>query len=77
MALTPYQRSVCRLIAANRTKSGESYVAGGAALDEVIGAARISRDVDLFSEMSCCSGTRLAGPNARYRNTGFRVSMLS
>ena len=50
MALTDLQRRVCRLLAANRIASGESYVAGGAALNEVIGATRISRDVDLFHD---------------------------
>jgi hypothetical protein len=28
MALTEYQRTICRLIAANRIARGESYVAG-------------------------------------------------
>jgi hypothetical protein len=50
MALTDLQRRVCRLLAANRIASGESYVAVGAALNEVIGATRISRDVDLFHD---------------------------
>jgi hypothetical protein len=50
MALTQLQRAVCRLIAGNRIRSGESYVAGGVALIEVIGAARISRDIDLFHD---------------------------
>lgn len=50
MALTVFQRSLCRLIAANRTENGESYVAGGVALNAVTGGARISRDVDLFHD---------------------------
>ncbi len=50
MALTQLQRAVCRLIAGNRIRSGESYVAGGVALIEAIGAARISRDIDLFHD---------------------------
>jgi len=33
MALTPFQRDVCRLLADNRLRGGESYVAGGAALE--------------------------------------------
>lgn len=43
MALTGIQRTICRLIAANRIASGESYVAGGVALNELLGGARISR----------------------------------
>ncbi|MBE3112436.1 MAG: hypothetical protein IMZ46_18335, partial [Acidobacteria bacterium] len=30
--------------------SGESYVAGGVALNELIAASRISRDVDVFHD---------------------------
>jgi hypothetical protein len=48
MALTKLQRAICRLIARNRIDSGESYVAGGVALTELIAAPRISRDIDLF-----------------------------
>ncbi len=50
MALTPLQRDVCRLLAAHRIASGESYVAGGAALNTLLGAPRASRDVDIFHD---------------------------
>lgn len=50
MALTELQRQICRLIAENRIASGESYVAGGTALGVLTGAARISRDIDLFHD---------------------------
>jgi len=50
MALTTFQKSVCRLLARNRIASGESYVAGGSALNELIAAPRISRDIDLFHD---------------------------
>ena len=50
MALTEFQRDVCRLLAGNRIRSGESYVAGGAALNELIRAPRVSRDLDLFHD---------------------------
>jgi len=50
MALTPLQRTICRLIARHRIASGESYVAGGAALNEVIDAGRLSQDIDLFHD---------------------------
>ena len=36
MALTAFQRDVCRLLAGNRLRSGESYVAGAAALNELL-----------------------------------------
>lgn len=50
MALTPLQRRVCLLLAEQRRRSGESYVAGGAALNEILGGTRRSRDVDLFHD---------------------------
>lgn len=50
MALTAFQRGVCKLIAANRVKSGESYVAGGVALSELTRTSRLSQDIDLFHD---------------------------
>ena len=50
MALTDFQRTICRLLAGHRVASGESYVAGATALNELIVASRISRDVDLFHD---------------------------
>jgi hypothetical protein len=50
MALTPLQRRICRLLADLRRQGGESYVAGGVALNELLGGARLSRDVDLFHD---------------------------
>lgn len=50
MALTNIQRDVCRLIARQRVASGEGYVAGGAALNTLLQAPRISQDLDLFHD---------------------------
>jgi len=50
MALTDFQRSVCRLVAQSRIESGESYVAGAAALNEILVAPRVSQDIDLFHD---------------------------
>jgi hypothetical protein len=50
MALTPFQRTICRVLADHRIQSGEAYVAGGAALNELTGAGRLSRDIDLFHD---------------------------
>jgi hypothetical protein len=50
MSLTALQRNVCVALAGQRKRSGESYVAGGGALNEVVGGARRSRDVDLFHD---------------------------
>lgn len=50
MAITDFQRDICRLIARNRIERSESYVAGGVALNTLIDARRISRDIDLFHD---------------------------
>ncbi len=50
MALTEFQRSICQLIAQNRLDQGESYVAGGAALNAVVDGHRVSHDIDLFHD---------------------------
>ena len=50
MPLTEFQRDICRLIAHERVASGESYIAGAAALNQVINASRISRDIDIFHD---------------------------
>lgn len=50
MALTPFQRDVCRLLADRRRASGESYIAGGVALTEALATQRISRDLDIFHD---------------------------
>jgi hypothetical protein len=50
MALTDFQRQVCRLLAGQRIASGESYVADGTALNEALSSSRISRDIDLFHD---------------------------
>ena len=50
MALTSFQRNVCRLLAEQRIASGESYVAGASALNELLAASRVSMDIDLFHD---------------------------
>jgi hypothetical protein len=50
MALSPLQRRICLLLAEQRKQGGESYVAGGTALNEALGGLRRSRDVDLFHD---------------------------
>lgn len=50
MAVTPFQRTLCRLLAADRVARGESYVAGGVALGVALNAQRLSRDLDLFHD---------------------------
>ncbi len=50
MALTDFQRTLCRLLASSRAAEKGRYVGGGAALNETLAAPRLSRDVDLFHD---------------------------
>lgn len=50
MALSEFQRGVCRLLAAHRSADAGSYVAGGVALNETLSGTRLSRDVDVFHD---------------------------
>ncbi len=50
MALTAFQRDICRLLAARRRARGDSYVAGGVALSVALETQRLSRDLDLFHD---------------------------
>jgi hypothetical protein len=50
MALTEYQCSILRLLASERKVNGEYYLAGGAALNALLSAPPLSRDLDLFHD---------------------------
>lgn len=50
MAATGFQAGVLKLLASARRSRGESYVAGGVALNVLLAAPRRSRDVDLFHD---------------------------
>ena len=71
MALTNIQREVCRVLAKQRIASGESYVAGGVALNTLLDAPRISQDLDLFHDTAAAlaatwNADRAALLDARY-----------
>jgi hypothetical protein len=76
MALTTFQRSVCRTIAQSRIASGESYVAGGTALNELLGAARLSRDVDLFHDTESALDATWQNDRRLLEGDGFAVHPL-
>jgi hypothetical protein len=50
MAITDFQRNLCRLIAGHRIKSRESYVANDVTLGAILGTSRLSRGVGLFHD---------------------------
>jgi hypothetical protein len=73
MALTEFQRSLCRVIARQRLESGESYVADGVALNAATGANRISRDVDLFHDTTEAVSRSWQTDRALLEASGFQV----
>ena len=76
MALTDFQRTVCRLLADHRIASGESYVAGGVALNEMMAAARTSRDIDLFHDTAAALEASWAADRRLLQDCGFSVRVL-
>jgi hypothetical protein len=76
MALTAFQRDVCRLVADIRIHSGESYVAGGVALNEILGASRVSRDIDLFHDSVAALDAAWQADRAALRAAGYDVEVL-
>jgi hypothetical protein len=76
MALTPFQRSLCRLLAERRKQDGESYVAGGVALNELLGGSRISRDVDLFHDTEEAVAVASKADRELFTAAGLSVEVL-
>lgn len=76
MALTPFQRSICRLLAEHRIRPRESYVARGAALNELLGAQRVSRDVDLFHDTEEAVEASWHADRARLEESGHSLHVL-
>jgi hypothetical protein len=76
MAITPFQRVVCRLLAESRVESGESYVAGGVALNELLAAPRRSRDIDLFHDTDAALHASWDADRALLARNGFDVTVL-
>jgi len=76
LALTEFQRTVCRLLAEQRVASGESYVAGASALNELIGASRISRDIDLFHDTDEALAISWESDQRVLRGQGFEIRVV-
>jgi len=76
MAATPFQRTICRLLAKQRIESGESYVAGGVALGEATASTRLSQDIDLFHDSQEAVSTGWEGDRALLEDAGFGLNPL-
>lgn len=76
MALSHLQREICRLLAGRRIEAGESYLAGGSALNELLGADRLSRDLDLFHDADEAVAASFAADRELLHAAGFEVTAL-
>lgn len=75
MALTALQRDICALLAAGRRADGESYVAGGVALNVALSTFRISRDLDLFHDTTEAVSRSWDRDRASLEGAGFTVAV--
>lgn len=73
MPLTELQRSVLALLA--RTRSPDSYLAGGAALHFSPNSVRYSDDLDFFHDSAERVATAFAEDEALLRNAGYEVDV--
>jgi hypothetical protein len=76
MALSTFQRDLCRLLASQRRASGESYIAGGAALSVALETHRVSRDLDVFHDTAEAVARSWDRDRKLLENTGYAVSPL-
>ncbi len=75
MALTAFQREVCRLLAQNRTAGG-GYVAGAAALNVLLGGARLSDDVDVFHDTETAVAASWNADRQTLEKSGYAIEQL-
>jgi hypothetical protein len=76
VALTEYQREICQLIANHRRANGESYVAGGVALNTLLNTPRLSRDIDLFHDTDAALVASWLADRQLLQTAGYEVAVL-
>ena len=76
MALSAFQRDTCQLVARNRLQNGESYLAGAAALNELLRAPRLSRDLDIFHDTEEAVSVSWQADRTLFDEAGYEVLAL-
>ena len=76
MALTEFQTGILRMLAKNRIASGESYVAGGAALNQLLSRPRVSHDIDVFNDTYEAMTSSAAKDRETLEAAGLEVEIL-
>lgn len=77
MALTPLQQDICQVISTRLLRSGESYLAGGVALNQLTGGRRLSRDLDLFHDTGTALRAGFTDDIRALETRGFAVEIIS
>lgn len=76
MAVTTFQSGILRLLARQRRERGESYVAGGVALNALLASPRLSRDIDLFHDTQAALGASWRADRELLLANGYDVKVL-
>ncbi len=76
MAVTTFQSSILNLLATSRKESGESYVAGGVALNLLLKTTRLSRDIDLFHDTEEALFATWEADRRNLKESGYAVQVL-
>jgi hypothetical protein len=76
MAVTAFQSDILKLLADRRRETGESYVAGGVALNQLLGTPRKSHDIDLFHDTEEALAASWADDRNRLTAHGYDVQIL-
>jgi hypothetical protein len=74
MAITPFQSGILRLLAVRRREKGESYVAGGVALNLLLDTPRRSRDIDLFHDTGEALAATWTSDRETLKSAGYDVT---
>lgn len=76
MAATQFQTRLLKLLSQRRKNDGESYVAGGVALNLLLGAPRLSRDIDLFHDTEAALAAAWDADRLLLIENGYSVQVL-
>jgi len=76
MAVTAFQSEILRRIARSRKDGGETYVAGGLALNHQLHRPRVSSDIDIFNNSYEALHRSSAHDLTLLREAGYQVEVL-
>ena len=76
MAVTAFQAEILRLLAKGRIANGETYVAGGLALNHCLHLPRISNDIDIFNNSYEAMTAAADADRAALLSAGYEVKVM-